>query len=328
MDQQLRDSIEQYRSLDWTSLLRKDLGSYSLEESKPSFEGIREVFDTIFNHADLENFPPQFLNSIRTHLQQFLQLKNQILGFQNINERQQWLDTIRNKEFELHQSMGPFYTFLVLKDPAKNEEFKRQIIDAQGKIGEFEAQITKAQSLLSTVQNEAQKIEAIKYGRFFGDCADKNDQAAKNAQTYMALSAGVTLIIAILLLAGDTDWFVRVQNQNTSQVLTEIFHQGLLLKFLILSIGGFAIAHFNRNYSAEKHLYYVNTQRQNALDSHQALLNSIRPTESENDKETANAMLAELTRAIFDTKDTGYLKTISNPGNPVRQVIELTKSDK
>jgi len=326
MDQTLRDFIQQYKDLDWSALLRKDLGSYSLEESKTSLDGVKEVFDTIINHPEIERFPSQFLHSIQTHLQQFLHFKNQILNFQNVNERQQWLDAIRNKEFELQQSMGPFYTALILKDPARNKELKKQIFDAQEKLKEFDSQIAKAQTLLGTVQKEAQKVEAVKYGKFFSVCAGKNEVAAGDAQKYMAVSAVITLLFASLLLAGDTGSFAVIP--GFGEILNSIFHQGLLLKFLILSIGGFAIAHFNRNYSAEKHLYYLNTQRQNALDSHQALLNSIRPTESENDKETANAMLAELTRAIFEANDTGYLRTISNPGNPIRQVIELTKSDK
>jgi len=51
-------------------------------------------------------------------------------------------------------------------------------------------------------------------------------------------------------------------------------------------------------------LYNLNIQRQNALNSHKQILDSIIATQSENEKEIRNAILLELTRAIFDTKET------------------------
>jgi hypothetical protein len=55
-------------------------------------------------------------------------------------------------------------------------------------------------------------------------------------------------------------------------------------------------------------LYNLNTQRQNALNSHKKILDSVQATDSENEKEIRNAILLELTKAIFENKDTGYIK--------------------
>ena len=325
MDENLRQNIDKYKDLEWNLLLRKDLGSHSLEEAKPIFDRIKEVFDTVINHPELKQFPPQFQASLGSHLDSFLKFAEQIINsYQNTAEKQSWFDKIRNKEFEIKQSIGPFYTDLVLRDPGRGAELKQKTEEAQEQLKSISEKLDDAQNLLKTAQDRAQEVEAGKFGSFFGGCAKDNARDAKKARDGMTISIGGTAVLAILFLAGDADTFA---NLKFGELIDQILSQSFLLKLVILSLGGYAVAHFSRDYAAEKHLHHLNLQRQNALDSHQQLLKSIRPTESENDKETANAMLAELTRAIFDATDTGYLKKVSNPGNPIRQAVELTRSE-
>ncbi len=94
----------------------------------------------------------------------------------------------------------------------------------------------------------------------------------------------------------------------------------------MLSLGGYLIAHFAKVYSAEKHLYNINVQRQNALNSHKQILDSVIATESENEKEIRNAILLELTRSIFQNQETGYLKGNTNSTMPTNQIIEISKT--
>lgn len=120
--------------------------------------------------------------------------------------------------------------------------------------------------------------------------------------------------------------FVTVEGANFwSNLFNTINTQNIIIKFVVLSLGGYLISHFSKVYSAEKHLYNLNIQRQNALNSHKQILDSIVSTESENDKEIRNAILLELTRAIFENKDTGYLKGSHNPTS-TNQIIEISKT--
>lgn len=323
----LKEKIDQYNDLDWNQILRKDLGTYSLEEAKPIFDRIKLVFDTIINHPELEEFPTQFQTSVEQHLTSFIGFTTQIVNnFQNTAERDSWLNKIKNQEFEIKQSIGPFYTDLVLRDPGRNAELKSKTVEAQEQLQSIKDQLDSSEQLLKAAQDRAQEVEAGTYGTFFGTRSGKNETNARKARKGIVWSTLGTIVLAFLFLSGESNTLTEVP--KIGELLNDIFNQGFLLKLVILSLGGYSIAHFSRDYVAEKHLQNVNIQRQNALDSHQQMLKSIRPTESENDKETANAMLAELTRAIFEIGDTGYLKKTSNPGNPIRQAIELTKSDK
>lgn len=84
-------------------------------------------------------------------------------------------------------------------------------------------------------------------------------------------------------------------------------------------------SYFSNTNLTEKHLYNLNIQRQNALNSHKQILDSIIATQSENEKEIRNAILLELTRAIFDIKETWYLKSWWQ-WQATNQIIEITKT--
>ena len=108
-------------------------------------------------------------------------------------------------------------------------------------------------------------------------------------------------------------------------LLNTINSQNIIIKFIILSLWWYLISYFLNTNLTEKHLYNLNIQRQNALNSHKQILDSIIATQSENEKEIRNAILLELTRAIFDTKETWYLKSWWQ-WQATNQIIEITKT--
>ena len=87
--------------------------------------------------------------------------------------------------------------------------------------------------------------------------------------------------------------------------------------FIIISV-------LKNEYLAQRHQHILNQHRHNALDSHKEILDAIQKTESESDKEIANAILLELTKAMFSPQDTGFMKNSKNPSQS--QVIEVSKS--
>ena len=71
--------------------------------------------------------------------------------------------------------------------------------------------------------------------------------------------------------------------------------------------------------------YTLNKHRHNAINSHNELLDPILKTENESDKEISNAMLLELTKAIFSPQDTGFVKDQKNNSSE-NKIIEISKS--
>ncbi len=318
--------IEKYKKIDWNKLLRKDLGEYSLEVAKLNLHRIKSIFDEILNYPNLDQLSNSFKNQIQSQLNSFVQFADQIVNsFQNTGERQNWINNIKNKEFEVYQNLSNVYSYVKDFDPARDELLKEVVKKSEERIKKLNEDLSKTEVLLQQAQRKAVQSEVMEYGNFFGTEARKNDETAKTNRRLMFGSVTLTALLSIIFLQN-----VRFVSSENLTFFENIFQavntQNVLIKFVLLSLGGFLIAHFSKVHSTEKNLYNLNIQRQNALNSHKQILDSIIATESENEKEIRNAILLELTRAIFANHETGYLKSSKDNPGPSSQIVEITKN--
>lgn len=319
------DTKNQYDKIDWLKLLRKDLGEYSLEKAKPQFDRIKSIFDDILNYPNIDNLSASFTNQAQSQLQSFVQFSNQIItDFKDTSQRQTWLDNVKNKEYEVFQNLSPIYNYIQAFDPSKDKKLKELVINSEERIKKLNEDLTKTEKLLSNAQKKATESEILEYGNFFGTEAGVNKKNAKINFWIMIGSIFLTVVLAIIFLQ-KVDFVTTEGASFWDNLLNTINTQNILIKFIILSLGGYLISHFSNVHSAEKHLYNLNIQRQNALNSHKQILDSIVSTESANEKEIRNAILLELTRAIFENKDTGYLKSSQNPAS-TSKIVEISKT--
>lgn len=319
MSQELLENIQsQYNEINWSKLLREDLGAFSLKEAEPQINNIKILFDNILNHPNIENFHQQFLDMLNSTVTQFAQFAAQVsTQYNNTAEKNIWLNNVKGQELAIFNHLQPIYNYINALHPIKevdDDELKASwkersaIINSNFK--KSEEKLKKIEEILARAQGASVGAETLKYGNFFGAEAEKNKKSAQIYFWVMMSTVFLTAFIAILFLQFD---FVKTAGGDFwSDLLATINSQNILLKFAILSLGGYLISHFSKTYSAEKHLYNVNIQKQNALNSHMQMLRSVAPTESENEKEVRNLILLELTKAIFETKDTGYIKNSSD----------------
>lgn len=320
------DTKKQYEEIDWNKLLRQDLGEYSLEEASSSLDKIKTIFDDILNYPDFEKLSTQFTNSTQNQLQSFIQFSNQIINsFQNTAERQTWIDNIKNKEYEVFNNLSSIYNYIQIFDPSKDKKLKELVKNSEERIKKLNEDLTKTERLLEGAQKKVIENEISDYGNFFGEEAEKNKKASNRNFWFMIASVTLTAICSIIFLQNIK--FISSEELGFwDNLLRTINMQSILIKFVILSLCGYLISHFSKVHSVEKHLYNLNIQRQNALESHKQILDSVIATESENEKEIRNAILLELTRAIFKNKETGYLKNTGSSSSPTSSIVEITKS--
>jgi len=319
-------NTEEYKKIDWNKLLRKDLGEYSLEVTRPNFDRIKSIFDEILNYPNLDQLSDNFKNQIQGDLNTFIAFTNQVINnFQNTGERQSWIDQIKNKEFEIYQNLSHVYRYIKDFDPGRDERLKEVIKKSEERIKKLNEDLSKTETLLQQAQKNAVQSEVMEYGNFFGNEALKNEITAKINRRLMFISVALTATLSIVFLQNIS--FISSEKLTFFEnILQTVNTQNILIKFVLLSLGGYLISHFSKVHSTEKNLYNLNIQRQNALNSHKQILDSIVATESENEKEIRNAILLELTKAIFANHETGYLKgSKGNPG-PSSQILEITKS--
>lgn len=67
--------------------------------------------------------------------------------------------------------------------------------------------------------------------------------------------------------------------------------------------------------------------RHNAVNVYNQMLTAVQKTGNESERETLNALLLELSKAIFDSKDTGYTEMPTSGSFPMN-LINFYKSDK
>lgn len=319
-------NAEEYKKIDWSKLLRKNLGEYSLETAKPNLDRIKSIFDEVLNYPALDELSDQFQNQVQSQIDSFVQFSNQIVdSFQNINERQTWINNIKNKEFEVYQQLSVIYGYIKDFDPGRDAELKNVIKKSEERIKKLNEDLSKTEILLQQAQKKAVQSEIMEFGNFFGKEAADNNKVAKINRYFMFGGVILTAVLAIVFLQNIK--FISTENATFFEsILQAVNAQNILIKFVLLSLGGYLVAHFSKVHYTEKNLYNLNIQRQNALNSHKQILDSVVATESENEKEIRNAILLELTRAIFANHETGYLKgSKDNPG-PSSQIVEITKS--
>jgi len=319
--------LDRYNNLDWGNLLRGDLGDAGkLDEVKPNLDRIKNVFEKILQYQTTLAEVPNYEKNIESAINNFINGCSQILGpsYTNVTERPSKITYVRQLEENVLSQLGAVFSYLQFVDPT-NETKQNEL---QKRLKEVDSLTKKVEKSLEVSSKVAQKQEVVEYGNYFGDMAENtNAKRAKINQIAIYISLFLTAFLACVFVWGEE--FVSFSNQELSIfkiIWNTIISQNVLLKIIVVSVGGYLVAHFSRNYSAEMNMYYLNKHRQNALNSHDRILESISKTEkTENYIETHNAILIQITKTIFDVQETGYLKSVSNPV-PSSQIIETVRT--
>jgi hypothetical protein len=132
----------------------------------------------------------------------------------------------------------------------------------------------KTEKLLEEAQKKATETEILEYWNFFWNEADKNLLNTKRNFKFMILAIFITFVLTIFFLQEikfiEENWKWFFEN-----LFNTIISQNIIIKFIILSLWWYFISHFSNIHLTEKHLYNLNIQRQNALNSHKQILDSI-----------------------------------------------------
>ena len=119
---------------------------------------------------------------------------------------------------------------------------------------DIDKNLNKTENLLNEAQKKATQSEIIKYGNFFGQEASGNKRNAHINFWVMIGCIVLTLSLSVFFLREIT--FLKTEGANFwSNLFNTINTQNIIIKFVVLSLGGYLISHFSKVYSAEKHLY-------------------------------------------------------------------------
>ena len=345
-----QEILKKYKNLNWKDLLRENLGeSGRLTEIAPNLKRIKAILEKVLSYSATLEQLPRYQQSVQTIINNFVDsCNNEIINnYNDVTQRPSKVEHIRRLEESLVDQLSPILNYIQLIDPTNNarqQDLDKKSQDIEVRLKDLDILTEKVQSAVQVSGRIAEKQEVDLYGKEFeimaegsksieGNKAQQligwynkkgNKQRAFTNQSLMILTLLVTMTLACIFVFGkQIDW--QGNDNFALKLWNVILEQNVLLKIFLLSAGGYLVAHFSRNYSAEMNMYYMNKHRQMALNSHQRILDAVRKTETQNEAETKNAILLQVAKTMFDIQETGYLKHGNSPV-PTTQIIETVRS--
>ena len=306
--------VEKYKKIKWGSLLRKDdlVGKNDISKRvKPHLDEIKDLLDPFISYGH-ENLPDKIGFNLKTALTYFLAVSDGLLSFQDMSEINERVENVKEIKLKIFNFLGGYIGYI--SDP------KRQLseVNVSEIINDLKDKSQLANRIVEKLKSVAAKEEVSLFGDHFKDTASDNK---KTSERYFRYTIGAIALTGISALYFFKSGIKFEPNENWLQTFIS---SGLLMKFIFFTLCGILISLFRNIYASERHLYVINNQRQNALNSHRQILDSIQETKSENQKEVENAILLEVTKRAFESGDTGYLK--QSKSAPNSQVVEITKT--
>lgn len=165
--------------------------------------------------------------------------------------------------------------------------------------------LQEARSALQGIQEAAATSGVSAFAEIFRDQAADHQ---RRSRFWLGLSAAGTIGVAYLLW-WTVDHLVDPGLADTGEVV-----QVAVARVLILLVASGFLYQLFRQFAIQKHLFTVNKHRENSMSSFRAFY------ESTEDPATRDAVLIQVTKAIFEAGETGYVHREAGSGT-----IEITQ---
>ena len=305
MNDLLREQIKNHRKTDWKRFLREDLGTYHLKEIKPHLDIIKSFIDyLITNISSLSDGHQQILIDL---LITFEDHKKKISNYDGTDQRDKIIRDIIDFKYGILDSFRSFALNLVIEDRLKS-------IDKEAKMNK---DMIKVQQLQSQLKEKTAQMETARYGDFF--------KRSSKINKCLSLVFGYVFLLACVGSIFISYNFLKFDQNIEAKNLIELLIKGdVINKVFIFSVILIVISTIRREYLALRHQFTLNEHRSNAINSHKAILDAIQKTTTKSDKEISNAILLELTKAMFHSQETGFVKNQSSSSE--NKIVEISKS--
>ena len=304
-----KEDIKNYNQTDWKALLRKDLAGDHLVELKPHLDIIKTFFDLCITNQVSLSFKQQ--SKLKELLIEFEEKKRTIMNHNIIYTNRDIVDSVIQFKDYVIDSLSSICQFLFVKEN----------IEKMSKDDKYNKKFSSISEELKKTQNQVANLTLSKVASSYGDIFKKQ----ANSNKTLSKKFGVLFYTASLLSCVVVYCFFQFDDTVQSSYAFElIIKSNLINKVFVFSIMLLIISSLRREYLALRHQFTLNTHRQNGIESHKAILDSVKETQDKKDIEISNAILLELTKAIFDPQETGFVKAQSSSyGN---KIIEISKS--
>lgn len=183
-----------------------------------------------------------------------------------------------------------------------------------------------AKTSLSEIKNVLNNLQSIEARANEAAAVASNVATTAHAQSFSAqasehkkLAKKWILAVCVLGIAGVSilAWIASEITDLSDGKLSVVF---FALKLPLLALSYLGLRFSIKNYSAHQHLYVINKQRSNVLNSIEAFM------EGAKDEETKHAILLAGVGAAFSHQETGFITTREGAGSEDQNLIDVVKA--
>ena len=322
----LEKNLEVLSGITPESLVRREeLGaSLSFEDGLPSFRRTLKLFSDLKN-ANKDGVPYNTLNDLNNLavncIEEFKKVKEFSMDKypQNpVNSRDSLITTVRDRYDEYYKKLTPHIAYSIRKGTdfealeSQARETLTELIKTKNEIiKEQEKAKNDSSSILESMRKAAAEAGVSQHAIYFKEEADQHNTSADKWLKATYISAGVTIVFALVSIIF---YFSQIKDLTIPQTI-----QLAITKILVFSVLYYATVWCGKNYRSHLHNYITNKHRQNSLSTFQAFV------KASDDAQTKNAVLLRATEAIFIGGHSGFVSNEQeSSGTP--QILEIIKS--
>lgn len=294
------------------------------------YSSLKQKIDEIssFQHSPEEslNLAEERKNKIINELQQLeIQINSELLPIQNnisisdknieqkINDLKKKSEEIDNLQKNNNERMQQGVQKLDQLFQEKQNLFENQ----EQKIERIKKEaVEKTNELERKAQAYVANKTAKEYADIFSKQAKKNRNIALISLGGFIISTTALIILAVIFFKPLLEILLIPENN----IKIEYLITNIVFRLTILSVAFIFIKESLKNYNVNMHLWNLNNQRKNALESFDSFIATV-------DEKTQNYLIEEIARTIYSVNKIGYLSEDYRAPS-TNQVIELLKTFK
>lgn len=230
-------------------------------------------------------------------------------------------------EGQNQKSILEYYAIAASFDKPKDIEIKKSIeelenrinktlLDSSNLVDSLNDKTNESETILEELKKKVSQQTVSDYALVYEEQAENHKKLAEKW-----LLTGIIISIAFILLITISALyeFLPTERLSATGIVNGYNISNIITKALIIAVIIFLLSFSFKQYSVNRHLQALNTQRQKALNSYKLFIASI----SADDINSRNALMIQVAKAIYEPQTTGFL---SEKGQNVNSgIIELTK---
>ncbi|MCY3546897.1 MAG: hypothetical protein OXH49_08435 [Gemmatimonadetes bacterium] len=211
------------------------------------------------------------------------------------------VDTLRNVYSETRMILAPFVRAESMDAEAARRDIARMMEEFGSKDAKIGSILKEAQSTLSVLQDQANRVSAATHAGHFREAAERYEKAKKRWLKAFCGTAGAAI-------AGALIWVLAT---GPAPPYFEGMVEAMAGRLFVFGVLGYLVVWTARGYRAAAHNQIVNEHRRDALGTFETFVKGT------SDDRTKNAVLLQATHCIFSHRPSGFGQQETDATSPI-----------